>query len=80
MTTLRVRPVRLQLDLVQPLAVFAYLGLDGVAALGPIRLLCLELLDRSGLLAHLLGNSVDLRVERGAFFIQLGELAGQHQT
>ena len=51
-TPLRQSAVRLQLELAQPLAILPHFGLDGVAALGALRVLGLDLLNGFGLLAH----------------------------
>ena len=80
MEALRPGALGFQLDLVQSLAILAQFGLDGIAALGAFGVFRFAMLDDLGLLAHLLGEDVDLSVELRAFLIQLGQLAGQYQS
>ena len=72
------RPVRFQLDLIQPLTVFAQLCFDRVSALRALTVLGFELLYVVSLRAHLLRNAIYLSVDRCAFVIQLREFAGEH--
>ena len=79
-TTLGMRPIRLQLELAQALPVLADLGFDGVAALGSLRVLGLELLNIVSVMTHLIRNGIDLRIQRSTLLIKLRKLAGQHQS
>ena len=72
------RPVRFQLDLIQPLTVFAQLCFDRVSALRALTVLGFELLYVVSLRAHLLRNAIYLSVDHCAFAVQLRELAGEH--
>src|SRR5207244_10766269 len=59
---LSLRPVRFQLDLIQPLTVFAQLCFDRVSALRALTVLGFELLYVVSLRAHLFRHCIDLRV------------------
>ena len=80
MTALRLSPVGLELDLVQPLAVLADFALDAIAALRALCMLRFEELNHLALLPHFFGKGSDLRVQLRTLLIQLGEFACQHHT
>ncbi len=69
-----------QLDLTQPVAIFAQLGFNGIATLGAFAMLGLPLLHGFRLLPHLLGYAIDLRVKLSALLVDLGKFAGQHHA
>src|SRR5438445_13670421 len=73
---LSLRPVRFQLDLIQPLTVFAQLCFDRVSALRALTVLGFELLYVVSLRAHLFRHCIDLRVNLCALAIPWRELAG----
>src|SRR6266566_8741390 len=75
---LSLRPVRFQLDLIQPLTVLAQLCFDRVSALRALTVLGFELLYVVSLRAHLLRNAIYLSIDHCAFAVQLRELAGEH--
>ena len=67
-------------DLADAVAVLAQLGFDGVSALGAFAVLGFELLHCLGAMLHFFGERVELGVEFGAFVLDGGELAGQHEA
>src|SRR5437667_11016349 len=72
------RPVRFQLDLIQPLTVFAQLCFDRVSALRALTVLGFELLYVVSLRAHLLRLCRDPRFNLLLLAIQLRALASLH--
>ena len=66
-------------DLADAFAVLAQFSFNGVSALRALGVLGFELLHGLGAMLHLLGESVQLRIEFCALLFDCGELAGQHQ-
>ena len=67
-------------DVAEPVAIFAGLRFDGIAALGAVGVLGFRLLDGIGQLVNLLAEFVHLGIERCVLPLHLCELAGEHDA
>ena len=72
--------VRLDSNLAQTFAVLPLLALNFIAPTCPFILFCFQFLHRFALVAHFLGNAIELRIQVRPLLLELCELAGQHQT
>ncbi len=76
----RVGTVNLQRNLADAVAILAQFSLDRIAALRALVVLRFIMLDLFRPMLHFLGQDVELGVNFRALVLDLGELAGQHQS